>query len=481
MYKRNAKGWVKHLDFIVCDALGLIAAFFSAYAFRFGFDFEYFDWDYQEFLALVLVLDIAVSILFNTMHNVLKRDRYREASETLRHCTIAFIATMIALVSLKISARYSRLVMYGTFLFHLIYGFVLRVLYKRFLLKHIVRDRQRSMLVVVDEDEVEEVVKKLQRKANKLFAVTGVVLIDRDAAGETAAGVPVVANLSDAAEYVLREWVDEVFVSARETGLVQRLMDQCREMGVVIHTRLMFDCGESHQQMVEHYAGYTVITSSANAVYPFEYLMKRTLDILGGLVGCMLTVFVVMIVGPMIKLASPGPIFYTQERVGLNGKRFKIYKLRSMVMDADERKKELMDKNRVADGMMFKLDFDPRIIGNRVLADGTHKTGIGDFIRRTSLDEFPQFFNVLRGDMSLVGTRPPTVDEWEKYKLHHRARLAMRPGITGLWQVSGRSSITDFEEIVRLDTQYICNWSLTLDIRILIKTVEAVLFKDGAM
>ena len=131
--------------------------------------------------------------------------------------------------------------------------------------------------------------------------------------------------------------------------------------------------------------------------------------------------------------------------------------------------------------MMFKLDFDPRIIGNRILADGTYKTGIGDLIRRTSLDEFPQFFNVLKGDMSLVGTRPPTVDEWEKYKLHHRARLAMRPGITGLWQVSGRSNITDFEEIVRLDTQYICNWSLYLDIRILIKTVRAVLFKNGAM
>ena len=243
----------------------------------------------------------------------------------------------------------------------------------------------------------------------------------------------------------------------------------------------MFDCGKSHQQMIEQFAGYTVITSSTNAVYPFEYIMKRMIDIAGGLVGCILTVFVVMIVGPMIKKASPGPIFYTQERIGLNGKRFKIYKIRSMVMDADARKKELSAQNRVADGMMFKLDFDPRIIGNKILADGTYVTGIGDLIRRTSLDEFPQFFNVLKGDMSLVGTRPPTVDEWEKYKLHHRARLAMRPGITGLWQVSGRSNITDFEEIVRLDTQYICNWSLFLDIRILIKTVRAVLFKKGAM
>ena len=151
-----------------------------------------------------------------------------------------------------------------------------------------------------------------------------------------------------------------------------------------------------------------------------------------------------------------------------------------MYMDAEERKKELMAQNRVSDGMMFKMDFDPRIIGNRI-ENGKQKTGIGEFIRKTSLDEFPQFFNVLIGNMSLVGTRPPTVDEWEKYKYHHRARLSVKPGITGMWQVSGRSSITDFEEVVKLDTEYIENWGIGLDLRILFKTVKTVLKKDGAM
>ena len=140
-----------------------------------------------------------------------------------------------------------------------------------------------------------------------------------------------------------------------------------------------------------------------------------------------------------------------------------------------------MTENRVADGMMFKLDFDPRIIGNKVLPDGTKKTGIGEFIRKTSLDEFPQFFNVLRGDMSLVGTRPPTVDEWEKYEYHHRARLAIRPGITGLWQVSGRSEITDFEEVVKLDTEYITQYRTALDLQIMLKTVKVLLERKGAM
>ena len=139
------------------------------------------------------------------------------------------------------------------------------------------------------------------------------------------------------------------------------------------------------------------------------------------------------------------------------------------------------EKNRIKDGMMFKLDFDERIIGNKIMPNGEKKTGIGDFIRRTSLDEFPQFINVLKGDMSLVGTRPPTVDEWEKYELHHRARLSIKPGITGMWQTSGRSNITDFEEVVRLDTEYIKNWTPGLDIRILLKTVVSIVSRKGSM
>ena len=167
--------------------------------------------------------------------------------------------------------------------------------------------------------------------------------------------------------------------------------------------------------------------------------------------------------------------------MGKNGKKFKMYKFRSMYMDAEERKAELMKDNKLGDGKMFKLDFDPRVIGNKILPDGTHKTGIGDFIRRTSLDEFPQFFNVLRGDMSIIGTRPPLISETNLYELHHRARLAIKPGITGMWQVSGRSDITDFEEVVRLDKEYITNWNIGLDIKILFKTVLVVFKKDGSM
>ena len=193
------------------------------------------------------------------------------------------------------------------------------------------------------------------------------------------------------------------------------------------------------------------------------------MDIAGGLVGCIFTGIIYIFIAPIMKVKSPGPVFFSQVRMGKNGKPFKIYKFRSMYMDAEERKKELMEKNNIKDGLMFKMDDDPRII-----------KGIGHFIRKTSLDEFPQFWNILKGDMSLVGTRPPTMDEWDEYELHHRRRLAIKPGLTGMWQVSGRSEITDFEEVVELDTKYIEQWSIGLDIKILFKTVTVVFTGSGA-
>lgn len=222
---------------------------------------------------------------------------------------------------------------------------------------------------------------------------------------------------------------------------------------------------------------YTVVTTCINMASAGQLVLKRIMDICGGLAGCILTGIIFLFVAPAIYIKSPGPIFFSQYRVGKNGRKFKIYKFRSMYMDAEERKKELMKQNRVSDGLMFKMENDPRVIGSE---KGPGK-GIGNFIRKISLDEFPQFFNVLKGDMSLVGTRPPTVDEWEKYELHHRARLAIKPGLTGMWQVSGRSEITDFEEVVKLDTKYISEWSFMLDIKILFKTVLIVLGQKGSM
>ena len=296
-------------------------------------------------------------------------------------------------------------------------------------------------------------------------------------------GVPVVACKDDIIDAVCRRWVDEVLiVQSQGAPHPGKLVADLAGMGVVVHTGL-FRSGEESgmKQFVGHLGDYTVLTASIGYATPLQQFAKRAMDIAGGLAGCMATGILFLVLAPAMLAVSPGPVFFMQERIGRNGKRFKIYKFRSMYMDAEERKKELMEKNRVGGGLMFKMEADPRIIGCRVLPDGTVKKGFGNFIRDHSLDEFPQFFNVLKGDMSLVGTRPPTPDEWERYEPHHRARMAVRPGITGLWQVSGRSSITDFEEVVRLDTKYITEWSMGLDLRILLKTVKVVLGKDGAM
>ena len=287
------------------------------------------------------------------------------------------------------------------------------------------------------------------------------------------------ADTAGAADYVCRQWVDEVLINLPPgTPICADLIRQFMEMGVTVHFKLV-DARDmlTRKQFMERLGNYTVLTTSLGLYSARQQAMKRLLDILGGLTGCVITLALLLFVGPCIYIKSPGPVFFSQIRVGRNGKKFKIYKFRSMYLDAEERKKELLESNRVSSGMMFKLEWDPRIIGSE---KGPGR-GIGNFIRKYSIDEFPQFFNVLKGEMSLVGTRPPTVDEWEKYDLHHRARLAVKPGLTGMWQVSGRSKITDFEQVVSLDKQYRTEWNFALDIKILLKTVLVVLGKEGSM
>lgn len=341
----------------------------------------------------------------------------------------------------------------------------------------------RSLMIVTTKDIAASVVQNMKNHNYARFTISGIAVIDCDMVGSEINGIPVVANEENAAMYVCRQWIDEVLlVLSQDTPYPEKLMKEFAETGVTVHLNLAkTENVLGKKQFVEKIGDYTVLTTTMNYASTKQLLVKRLMDIAGGLAGCLLTAIIFVFVAPMIYISSPGPIFFAQERVGKNGKKFKIYKFRSMYMDAEERKAELMKQNKMSDSKMFKMDFDPRVIGNKILPDGTKKTGIGDFIRRTSLDEFPQFFNVLKGDMSIVGTRPPLIGEVSEYELHHRARLAIKPGITGMWQVSGRSDITDFEEVVRLDTQYINEWNVGMDIKILIKTVLVVLRKDGSV
>ncbi len=483
MYRKSARGWEKHLDFMVLDVLCLQAAFMISYMIRNGLSNPYEHELYRGMAMVLTVIDVAVLIFFESMKNVLKRGRYKELTATIKHVVLVVLVATFYLFYIKSGQDYSRVTMLFMMVLYLLFSYGVRLLWKKRLQRLMELGGKRALLIITTKAMLDKVIYNIQNYNYQMFHIAGIAIIDEDMTGFSKDGIAVVANRETVANYVCREWVDEVFFNLPdEVPYPLELVNQITEMGVVVHMKLAKTSGlVGERKFVERLGNYTVLTTSINYATDRQLFLKRALDIAGGLVGCLITAVLFVILAPLIYIQSPGPIFFSQYRVGKGGRKFKIYKFRSMYLDAEERKKELMKENRVKDGMMFKLEWDPRIIGCKKLPDGTIKKGIGNRIRDWSLDEFPQFFNVLKGDMSLVGTRPPTVDEWEKYDLHHRARLATKPGITGMWQVSGRSNITDFEDVVKLDKKYIAEWSVGLDIKILLKTVLVVLRHDGAM
>lgn len=475
MYSKNASSWLKHLDFMIIDLIALELSFLMAYYIRHR-DFFRDDGGIYREVGIIFVLIHLIIVFFNESYTgILRRGYYKEAVAIVKHSTMVNILVSLYLYLQKEGAEFSRTTFLLTWGIFIVLGYLLRILWKYVLVRKYYALRRRKMLVFTSEKEAKTVIKKLKESKFEGFELEGVVLFGEKKQYKDAKeieGIKIVADETDVLEYIGDKWIDQIFVDLeKELPLPQKILNQCVEAGIAVHLSLKGTSEiEAQKQVVEQIGGQSVLTNSINIATSKQILMKRTLDIVGGLVGCILTVCLVIVIGPIIYIKSPGPIFFSQERIGKNGRRFKIHKFRSMYMDAEERKKELLKENKIDGGLMFKMDDDPRII-----------KGIGQFIRNHSLDEFPQFWNVLKGDMSLVGTRPPTVDEWQQYSFYHRSRMAIKPGITGMWQVSGRSNITDFEEVVKLDRKYITSWSTGLDLRILLKTVLVVFAGDGAM
>ena len=484
MYRKGEKGWVKHFDFIFFDALSLQLAFIVSYYLRHGFGSHPYEFILYRNMALFLVFaHITVVFFLNSFKNVLKRGYYAELRATFKNVMILQFCSALYLVTIKDAEVYSRAVLFTTGLIYFIVSYVFRILWKKRLKKKMEQGGKRSLVILTFAENAAGIIDNIKSHNHKFFLIKGLIILDKNMVGEMIDGVPVVADKESATQYIGREWIDEVFVFLPNLeDCPEAIMDYIVEAGITIHYNLSLK-GKNYgnKQLVEKMCGYTVLTTSINVALSNQLFIKRTLDIIGGLVGCLITVIIYIFIAPVIYLSSPGPIFFNQKRVGRNGKLFNMYKFRSMYPDAEERKKELMNQNKLSSNLMFKMDFDPRIIGNKILPNGNKKTGIGHFIRRYSIDEFPQFFNVLKGDMSLVGTRPPTIEEYENYEAHHKSRLAIKPGITGLWQVSGRSEITDFEEVVKLDREYILDWNVGKDLRILAETVLVVVKGRGGM
>ena len=467
----------KHLDFMILDYICLIISFLIAYSFRIGSLKSLYQSDlYRMLLIVVLLSDMCVDFFTQPYKNILRRGFVKEIKAVILYVLYNIGLLSIILFVAHQGSRYSRIMITLMYIIFMFMSFVVRQFRKDYLhhkSKTAIRSSNKKLLVITDKKHIDVAMDRINKYNFDMYEVDGICLIDEDRKDEEINGYRIVANKDDVLSYICHQWIDEVFIAIELNKVPNELLKGLAVAGVSTDILInKLEEFEGQEQVVKKMFNANVLSTSVKQRNNYQILMKRLMDIAGGMVGSFITLLLAILIGPFIYLKSPGPIFYKQERIGLNGRRFKMYKFRSMVTNADELKESLMAQNRIKDGMMFKVKDDPRII-----------PGIGEFIRKTSLDEFPQFFNVVKGDMSLVGTRPPTVDEWVKYKLEHRIRMSIKPGITGLWQINGRSKITDFNKVIEYDTKYINNWSLALDIEILLKTIVVLFSKreDEAM
>ena len=470
MYKKAKLNWTKHLDFAIVDLIFLAVAYYLSVLLRFGLPHEEFRAGmYLQLCITILLIYFLIAMFGNAYKNIIRRTRYQELRAVLVQVILTFLLFTAYIYFSRQAFLFSRqvLIQIGIFSAFLIY--CARIAWKRIIRLHMLNNvNLPHMLVISDKITAARAIKTMKKRRYNMFYISGCAIVDQDLKGETVEGVPVVCNSNEIRKYVVSEVVDEVFLAINDQRSQRSLVNYLLEAGVTIHISLMDNATSLPNCMTEKIGGHIVMTTTNNAAEGWQLLFKRLLDIVGAVVGLIITGILFLFIAPQIKKADPGPVFFSQMRVGKNGRQFKIYKFRSMYMDAEERKKDLLKDNEM-NGFIFKMENDPRVL-----------PGIGERIRTRSLDEFPQFFNVLKGDMSLVGTRPPTLEEFKQYDAHHKMRLSFKPGLTGLWQVSGRSTITDFEKIVALDNEYIKTWNLRLDIRILFKTIGVVISKQGA-
>ena len=479
MYNKISGSWVKHWDFMILDTVVIQATFILAYILRNGFENPYAKELYLNIAVMLFLVGICAGFFLENYSGIMRRGFFQEFKAVLKYVFTICVFIMFYLFLSKNSSEYSRI---SFIVFTVIAVFMIyleRIFWKMYVRKHRdMNDNQTALLILTSADIAEQVITTVKKNSYNETRIVGIVLADRDdVVGKKIVGETVVCTPKGLFDYIRDKWIDGILVNVKDKSQIpQDLEEICVQMGVTVYQKLTEPENDIYNPKIENFAGYVVMSSGISSASVGERFLKRLMDIVGSLVGLAITGILFLFIAPAIKILSPGPVIFSQVRIGKNGRQFKIYKFRSMYMDAEERKKELEARNQMQ-GNMFKLYDDPRIIGSG--PDGK-RHGLGWFLRKTSIDEFPQFWNVLKGDMSLVGTRPPTVDEWEKYQYHHRGRLAMKPGITGMWQISGRSNITDFEEIVKMDIEYIQNWDIGQDIKILLKTFGVVLKGEGS-
>lgn len=462
---------IRRLTYILIDGVGILLAYLVALNLFEGYLGRVFEISSLELIGLLALLNvgyIGVFLATNLYDETMMEQEFYSLRVQVKTLVAFAIATGISgslLFFLNVPVQRLFLLLFAMSY----YGFYM--FSKILMLKaqdagFATNKADRNILIVGCTPKGRSYIDEITRHQYLSFKVVGYAEITD---GEGYEGLPLLGTI-DNLDVIAREYrVDEIAV-AQPLSYDPRLkdmLDECQTMGITI--TMLLECqnttdAKAHVAMVGSVPVLKFHTVSLNESQIFA---KRILDVCGALVGMALFGIAYLFVAPLIKLETPGPVIFKQKRVGKNGRIFEIWKFRSMGVNAEAQKAALMACNEMS-GHMFKVSNDPRV------------TKIGAFIRKTSIDELPQFYNVLRGDMSLVGTRPPTVNEVKAYEQHHHRRISITPGITGMWQISGRSDITDFEEVVRLDSDYINNWTVWNDVKILFKTVQVVLTKRGS-
>ena len=468
MLKEQAKLFTKIAIF--ADTIVIVAAFFAAYYLRNAFSGLQYIGFYTWILFFVLPIWYFLFYHFNLYASLRLRPLNSIIISVVKvHAAGGIVASSI--IFLVEPRGFSRGLFLDFLVFSLTFVLVEKILLK-VLLSHI-REKGyncRYILIVGCNEQARSLTRLIVKHAKWGLRIVGCLKLFDEEVCPPSDGYEILGRVDELVEICKKRTIDEVVFCVPMEVLpnVEDYVREMEEMGVTTRMALDFyDLQRSKCEFTLFHEEIPMLTFHSRAFDADHLFLKRCLDVLGALAGLCATGVLFPFIALAIKANSSGPLFFGQKRVGERGRSFTCWKFRSMYVDAEERKKELMHLNEM-NGAIFKIKNDPRI------------TRVGNFLRKTSLDELPQFWNVLKGEMSLVGTRPPTPGEVLDYENWHRKRICIKPGITGLWQVSGRNQIQDFDEVARLDIRYIETWSLWLDIKILLKTIWVVFARNGS-
>lgn len=461
---------IEAYSLLFLDLLCIIISFLLSTYLRFGNFRDMGDKEIHFQVCLVFLLFCTIyTFFYDWNRNFFKRNFWKEVTEVVQYNILMLLVVEVIMFFMKWADVFSRLVMAYFVISNILLCLVFHCIYKKLLLLNYSSDKGRIKIIVITESEmIPDTLSRLEVQLGINYQIVALGCIGEGILEKEFEGIPIIGQ-KDIIRTATTMALDEAFINVHgvDGKELEYLLNNFGEMGVDCHINIELLGMSGTRGKVENFGDYTVVTYTRFQSSYKRMLIKRCIDVIGGAVGLIITGIFYPFVAFAIKIDSPGPVLFSQIRIGRNGRRFKIYKFRSMYIDAEERKKELVKENEIQ-GLMFKMENDPRI------------TKVGKFIRKTSIDELPQFYNVLIGDMSLVGTRPPTEDEFEKYNQYYRRRISMTPGLTGMWQVNGRSEIDNFDDVVKYDLEYIDNWSLLLDFKILLQTVKVVLTGRGS-